>query len=347
MAGSNQQAPQTLNGEQSAALFEASHQGYIALLEAGIEREQHEPQAIGGIDVEEFSPLHKYGIEDLDYVSNDPKAVEDLIDFEGGYHMRNIVIDPSKLDDMKPGLYVIAERKRFYDYENSQGKELFRVGLERKIEISETPKGKVVGVDAFKKQPIAAIASSGTDWLMSDLGYIVDENHAITAAPTPNTLVASAKELGVGIDLFRSNRINGLGYLDSYSKGKHPIAATSEEWYVHDSGDVHMTAMVLGGSLLRDALSAAATRALETEERRTIDGAASSIDTFTAALAGSLYRRSKKRFGLGYDYMVEAGEELGIDRGTISAIFDAAHQKALDYGIQTLSDADSGRSDYV
>lgn len=232
------------------------------------------------------------------------------------------------LDELPEGEYVIS---RIIDDDG------YPLEIKRVIPVIDSPMGKVVGTEAWGsdvKWPL----QSGTEELMGSLGYIVvevDGHQVIAAVPTPETIQKAAHDLGVEVHVFLDDRpyVDGRDYLDSFAKGEYPIGK-----YPHDVEDDHITAMVLGGKPLKDALSVASEDVLLTGDENAIKLAAGTIDKFTAQLRGIISDHTQLRgetYGRqqGRATLHEYGAKLRIPPEVVEEILATAQENARGFGM--------------
>ncbi len=239
------------------------------------------------------------------------------------------VLIPSALDSLTPGTYgLVAKREGGDD-------EFVSYSPPRVVELRESGSGLVTGVEAFKDR--YWYLGPGMSEVMAGLGYII-ENEQIVGVPSPSTLKAAAKRLGVDVAL-----LDGVGdikaplYLGAFAEGKYPVATGNESDYKHDIEDDHLTVMVLGAEPLREALQDVARNAL-TAGGEFARAVTKGIDTFTATLRAVI---STHRDLLGEAYGKEEGrrtyletaKDIGIDEATAEGILRTAQENARELRI--------------
>jgi hypothetical protein len=271
-----------------------------------------------------FNPLTIRGNRHVDYtgtyVTNLPKETELITETSEG-----LAVILSKLDAAPTGTYTIVKHLNHPDQHTGS-----RQTVERVMTIRETGRGKVINPEAFKVAPANTMANAKTERLLSDLGYEVAEDGRITGVPIPETIRMNAMALGVDIELLDIGKIDGNTYVQTIARRKYPLAVGDEGYFIHDSTDDHLTAVVLGGEVLKDMLCAAATRALD---RDSCTEAAEQIDKFTSNLGGMLYVH-KGLISRGYEGLLDAGLKLGFSQGEIDELVVFARDRANAYGIE-------------
>ncbi|MGZ6004989.1 MAG: hypothetical protein ACXWLH_02460 [Candidatus Saccharimonadales bacterium] len=246
-------------------------------------------------------------------------------------------INPSALDRLSPGNYRVfsadVHGPTYYD-DTPHGY--------REIQIKETPAGRVVNLSAFKLSEAADTTYSSGNLLRS-LGYEVDEDGNITGIPTPATVTNAAASLDVEVmpvNAANYGEIDPFTYINAFAEGKYPISVNSEELYVHDIHDDHITTLVLGGEPLKTVLKSMAKRASEMINnapdeniRRSIaEKSADVIDTVTNSLGGNVYSRPAATTSL--SGMLEKAEYLGINETEINNIIEIIKENAQKFGIK-------------
>ena len=279
--------------------------------------------------------LRQIEIGEKEYETNLPEGVNifgaDAADIE----QDDLVVE--ELDKLDEGTFWVTREDEEPDFGGTT-----IVTRKREITILESDEGKVVDRDSMGgmwEHP------GGVEDLMSDLGYVFVEDDAgnkmLAGIPTPETVKEAALKLGVEIEYCDGDPyIDGNVYLGAYRDGKYPA---SYGHYKHDIEDDHITALVLGGEQLKDALAGAAGRALDNGDEQVIKDAARDIDAFTATLRsvvapgillGEAYGETKGRATL-----VRIGAGIGIDQENVDQILKTAQESAEEYGmdVQALS----------
>lgn len=204
----------------------------------------------------------------------------------------------------------------------------------RKITITEDAGGKYINQIA----DMGLIKNAGnTEGLMTALGYKFDHyayGSSVEAAPSPATIQKNAAKLNVNIQFFDDQTlIDGKSYLEAFVDGKFPVSTASAEYYLHDTRDDHLTAMVIGGEPLKNALRDAAKHALETGANT--DEVAKEIDDYTAYLRGAVSPTHNNLDHPYSDYEVRTiGERIGIDGQTTGAVLATARANAEQWGMK-------------
>lgn len=245
-------------------------------------------------------------------------------------------LSPSALDELPVGIF-------HFSGETTEIDESFQNvtrSIEREIQVIETDKGKVIGVESFGKNADWRMQPD-TGKLMSALGYVIDGEAGrarIIAVPTPETVKKAAQDIGVEIEFFpKDGYIPGSQYLQTYVDGKYPVAMGEASFYQHDIEDDHLTAMALGGVHLRDALKSASETALLKDEK-TIDHVAQTIDSYTASLRAVVSSHSEllgEAYGdaRGRTTLIDIGEEIGITAEATNAVIAEAQENGREYGL--------------
>lgn len=200
---------------------------------------------------------------------------------------------------------------------------------DRVIIVSEDEEGKYVnGMELGLFNNIG-----GSQKLMETLGYKLGHKSGHdTQVPTPNTLQKNARKLGVEIEYFPDQGlIESNDYLRAFAKGKYPVSTGNAKYYSHDTQDDHLTAVVLGGELLRDALQGVASEALA--EGMELDEYAMAIDTFTADLRGAVAPTNNDKHKFFAQELRFVGRGLGFEDETIDAILETAKAKGREFGM--------------
>ena len=205
----------------------------------------------------------------------------------------------------------------------------------REISILDGDKGPVVAKESLPGMWQLIDESAE---LMRLLGYELKGDKGaeeIVGIPTPDTVKNAVALLGIDIE-FHSDQvyIPGSEYVKAYAEGKYPV---STRHYQHDIEDDHLTAMVLGGEPLREALMLAAQTALQ-KGGESADDAAINIDTFTAVLRSVVTTAAPllgEAFGSesGRRTLMTAGEQLGLAPEITESILAQAQQTAATIGM--------------
>jgi hypothetical protein len=185
---------------------------------------------------------------------------------------------------------------------------------------------------------IRTFSNPETKVLMQELGFKTTNKGAIQEIPTPQTVIEHAAKLGVRVRLFpEQGIIDSKSYLEAFQDGEYPISTGSEQYYLHDTSDDHLTTMVLGGEVLKRALQRSAAKALQQGEM-TMNSYAENIDDFTAQLrAVTAPTLNQPR----YDDSEQGGREsvryigaaIGLSAGEVDEIISAVQAKARTFAI--------------
>ena len=282
----------------------------------------------------EVAPERPIVIDGREYQTNLPEGVQ-LIEPKGN-SLKSAELIPKDFDALRPGKYIVhggAEKGT-----NGEISEEIR-----RIEVRENESGMTILCDPpLGNIPVERDALE----LMQALGFDVSwgvGGRPIAGVPTPETIKAAAALLGVEIQLFpETNSISGPDYLRAFADGKYPVSTKSYYYYRHDIGDNHITAMVLGGEPLKQALAEVATRVLAgTHELGNIDGTASAIDAFTAALRAvvsetELSFKEAYRSQSGRSTLIKRGEALGLTAEKTQEILEHAQEMGRTMGLEVM-----------
>ncbi len=149
--------------------------------------------------------------------------------------------------------------------------------------------------------------------------------------------------MGVEIQFFpKVGVISDIDYLRAFADGKYPVSTKEELQYMHDIQDDHITAMVLGGEPLKQALAEVASRAIADARRplrrnRSTGDTASMIDTFTAILRAVVSRGTTDvPFILerGRSTLIKRGEALGLTAEKTQEILEHAQETGRTMGLK-------------
>lgn len=204
----------------------------------------------------------------------------------------------------------------------------------RKVTITEDVDGKYINQIA----DMGLIKNiGGTEGMMTALGYKFDKSGygtQVNAAPSPATIQKNAAKLGVEIQFFDDQKlIDGKSYLEAFVDGKFPVSTASAEYYLHDTRDDHLTAMVIGGTPLKNALRDAAKQALESGADT--NAVAKEVDDYTAYLRGAVSPTHNNLDHPYSDYEVRTiGERIGISAQKTAEIFATARANAQQWGME-------------
>lgn len=225
-------------------------------------------------------------------------------------------IKPSGIDIIAAGQYFIKEP--FIDPKADQ-----------QYVITEDSNGKYI--NCLKDDHQDNIG--GSKILMEKLGFQYKQNGGVERFPSPKTIKAHAEKLGVNVQLFPDEgHLDGVSYLNVFANGRYPIATGKEEFYAHDTTDDHLTAVVLGGELLRDTLRDAAREALGGND---VANAAKSIDQFTAHLRANVAPTEVPLMGpISVEKLYEIGQQLGITEEKVDEILNVAKTNARNFEME-------------
>ncbi len=283
---------------------------------------------------------------------------------------RPIVIDGRECRTNLPdGVQLIESENAGLEYNSLIPKDFDALSLGRYYVYDDTTKthrsitargnkfGKTISNESFWRGVIPKLSSVSEDalGLMQALAFDVESAvdgraPSITGVPTPETIKAAAGLLGVEIQLLpETNSISGTDYLRAFADGKYPVSTKEYHYYIHDIGDDHLPAMVLGGEPLKLALAEVAARAItEPNEPDKIDGAASAIDSFTFVLSVVVLRPQiilhrtvdGQRLDDGNSLenarrtLIEVGEELGLTAEKTQEILEHAQETGRTMGLK-------------
>lgn len=272
--------------------------------------------------------------------TNIPEGVDIFSEDDSSLPAERASLKPAELDKLPPAEYFVS-----YEAEDFDDPSVTRE-IKRKITLRNSDNGKVVSADSFRPGNDLWTVQPDTERLMEVLGYTVDkanpssEGYTITGVPTPETVKTAVGKVGVEIDFYQGDGyyIPGDRYLAAYAEGKYPVSIYDEKSYKHDIEDDHLTAMVLGGEPLKEALKGVAKEALG-GDKETIDHTAQYIDSFTATLRaviaphgellGEAYGENKGR-----ETLIEAGAEIGLTKEEVEEILTTGQATAERLSIQ-------------
>lgn len=284
--------------------------------------------------------IERHGVE---YQTDLPEGIDIFKDNEYAEPLEEELI-LAETDKLPIGTYTVTGQK---DVSDGFGGEQIR-DISRTISIVPVESGKAVTIESLGDRVLWPL-QVGTGDLLNDMGYVVDDvegEQTLVAVPTPETAQAAVKKLGVDLEYLETDEegyIDGKSYLTSYAAGKYPA---SKKHYQHDVEDDHLTAMVLGGDLLRDTLQTAARESLVDGDqiafnedgvtKTKIDLAASRLDDFTATLRGVIAPHRElagEQFSAhnGRRTLRNAGAALNIDAETVDAILATTLASAKKY----------------
>lgn len=207
--------------------------------------------------------------------------------------------------------------------------QLFR---ERVIEVKDGPRGKVISEAALESFAIYDEVDSPK--LLELLGFIFDDGE-LRYVPTPETVGKNAQELGVALLFFPDQAIiNGKEFLEAHEDGKHPVSTLGAQLYGHDIGDDHLTARIIGGEPLTEALKVSARKGLQSDSD--IDDFAERVDEYTGALntvvrVGEFDHDEDYLTENGRQMLIDIGEQIGIGAEITNAIIAHAQENAAHF----------------
>jgi hypothetical protein len=269
-------------------------------------------------------------INGLIWSTNLPEGI-DLLSTESSSPLD---INPSALDELPLG-------ETYFTRDIEQEVEFGEVSIvqdKRVLNITEGKKGRVFG-PVIETGSVSETASFPPT-LIEALGYEKDEYGIVLAAPTPNTLKASAAELGVDVEFFPEyEEIPSKDYLGAYAEGKYPISTKHRHLYLHDIGDAHLTSAIVGGEELKSLLQKAAAEALASGDEEVMKTAAQFIDQFTGTLrAVALYPLSQPQSAFGNDrakdVLYSDASKAGISKEDCDRLLQSCKKRAEELGIE-------------
>jgi hypothetical protein len=288
---------------------------------------------------EELQPTMMYGSE---LFTNIPEGVRVFESTD--HHPYSVPIIPAATDSLESGTYVLRSEDQRRPSEDDDL--LLEEPINKEITIFDTENGKAIGVDVIRAN--IELSPEVTN-IMKDLGFIFEQRindysgeqyDKLVAIPTPETIKKMSLALGVDVELFpEDSLISPQSYVRAFSEGKYPIASGSETYFIHDIQDDHITGVVLGGELLRDALVEVSSAVLSTENEEMIGHMAGRIDVFTNTLrsviadGGTLGEAYGIESGRGTLY--KSGKKVGLSADTIESILLVAQERAKSFGIET------------
>ncbi|CAN5415103.1 hypothetical protein BH10PAT3_BH10PAT3_0230 [soil metagenome] len=242
-------------------------------------------------------------------------------------------IIPSKLDGLPVGGFVVSRNETYFD---DLGNDVVH-RVERRIDVMQSEKGKAVNVNAFANSNHDTwILNPTTENLMTQLGFLVDGKN-IKAFPTPDTVVATAHNLGVEIQLIpEAGQLSSRDYLRVFADGKYPVSTANETYYKHDIQDDHLPAVILGGMPLKVALQGVAKEAIASGDQEKMNDVTGAVDGFTARLRGVVYDGVGAAYGreMGRGTLIKAGRALGLSDEVTQGILEHAQESAKGFGIE-------------
>lgn len=166
------------------------------------------------------------------------------------------------------------------------------------------------------------------------LGYIFVNGQAY--APSPETFKAFCAKQGIEVEIFPDrSKLKAPEYLEAFAQGRYPVGAL-DSYYSHDIQDDHITALLIGGPDLQNAIKEALQLSLA-DPSTEVDDLTLSIDSFTNA-----FRSVVLPYGtLGEAYGKESGRRtlkkeagrVGIAPDKIDQLVAIAQQRARQFGL--------------
>ncbi|MDB5163977.1 MAG: hypothetical protein JWS12_595 [Candidatus Saccharibacteria bacterium] len=298
-----------------------------------VETLQPAAHEVGAVAITEtVNAYHEINIGGNTYQTNLPKSVHPLED-TGSRLTQSL--RPTELDKLPVGSFEISGTEPDY---NDDGDKIERA-VSRNITVKESEHGKVISADSFYRVWLGAQPDAAA--LMTALGYEVKSengNTKILGVPTPDTVKRAAAKLGVDIAFFPDDDyILGRDYLQAYVDEKYPASLKKESIYEHDITDDHLTAMVLGGAPLKEALRDVSAQALQADQV-TVDKCASNIDKFTATLRAVVSIHGEllgEPYGIeqGRRTLIETGALLGLSTETVGDILAVSQENGRKFGL--------------
>jgi hypothetical protein len=261
-------------------------------------------------------------------VAYDTNLPEGVNPYGEASHVRQAKLLPNELDKLQLGNYFVSTTETDPWADVPKERE-----VRHEINIIDGERGKTVNTGASN---LPWTLQEGTAELMRVLGYVVEEKNGverIVAFPTPETVKSAAQLVGVDIEFFPDDEfIPGAKYLGAYADGKYPVSTKEIDMYKHDIEDDHLTAMVLGGEPLKNALAEVATQALH-QGAEAIDGTARRIDVFTATLRAVIRGHGNlqgEAYGAeqGRKTLHEEGTKMGLNHEVVETILTQAQEIA-------------------
>ena len=270
------------------------------------EAEQNLPSAsiVGEVPIGEIvdQPINKVRVGDFLVSTNLP---EDAVGFANDEKTKEYIfgvlqdpvfgIIPRELDGLAAGSYWTEVNIPTDEYKSDVHSVPNHKTTKQTFLVKETPDGKVFETEDLLNQGWFVIRFADGTILLESLGFEITHptkgRAYIEAFPTPETVKGKAKEFGVDIEFVPGmDKIKGKKYLSIFADGKYPVSTKTQDSYLHDVHDDHLTTMILGGDMLRNTLKTIASNALNEPSHdpnnptQEIDNAAVFIDNFTANL---------------------------------------------------------------
>lgn len=208
--------------------------------------------------------LHTFDIQGVACVTDVPPEV-DLFDTETALRAESdgrmgYGLNMPATDVIDPGEYLIKARIEPYPGGG------IRRSHRQSVIVRESGPGRVIDRRSFGVDPLrfrSAQEQQATLPLMGQLGFETDGS-TVTGWPTPVTFVTAALQLGI-----RVRTLPGRGelpdepFIAAFAAGEYPVGVGDQGYYVHDTGDDHASAKVLGGDVLTGVLTQMAGDGLE------------------------------------------------------------------------------------
>lgn len=207
------------------------------------------------------------------------------------------------------------------------------------------PEGKALDARRFGEVTAGQwrAQTAGLKSLMEEPGFkflpegVTEDHDAPVAVPTPETFKSLMAQKGIEVELVPAGSLEGSKYLEAYKRNVYPVATNERFYYAHDAGPDHVPAIIFGGSILRDALSRAATTALETKDEKTIKLAAKRLDIFTDRLTDYIVYTSgelsdgEKLSRAAVNDILQMGQMLGLSSDEINSIINTVASSSREY----------------
>lgn len=178
------------------------------------------------------------------------------------------------------------------------------------------------------------IQEPGGRSFLEAIGYIFVNDQVY--APTPETFKLFCAQQGIQVEIHKDkSHLKADEYLKAYREGRYPVGAL-DYFYSHDIQDDHITALIVGGQELQQAIA----RSIETSLASGIMSAedlTSLIDSFTASFRSVILPHGT----LGEAYGKEQGrhtlqkyvDSIGISPETMDKLIATAQQRAQTFGL--------------
>jgi hypothetical protein len=288
------------------------------------------------VEAMDVAPMRKIDLKDGQFDTDLPEDIHPFEDDGARSSMMrpglNNYLLPSAMDNMSTGHYTISGH-----IDDPMG---FGAPsqVERTIDVLDGKYGKTIALESLRADWYEEPAQ-GTEQLLAELGYTLNEEGRMTAAPTPETVKRVARNnFEIEIELVPDEgRLSAKRYIGVFADGKYPVSTGTEPYYKHDIEDDHLTAMALGGKQIQDALQTAAKNALE-DDTNDLDKVAGAIDTYTVTLRAIVADYDLvvgEPFGkeMGRETLLKYGANLGIPPEATNDIIATAQKKAAELGM--------------